>query len=124
MIKTRSPLHSYFSKNNPAKKEVIDKETSLFFPCIRVRRSKKNQIVTGLLVLALFLERYCFIVTVYKTKYYGYILIMFVILLNAIFNGLIARLRRKKTTNTKRLHEIFNLERAPKVGYCVIAFVG
>lgn len=65
----------------------MDKETSLFFPCIRVKRGLKLKIVTALLVLAVFFERYCFIVSVYKTKYFGYLLILFVMFLNALFQG-------------------------------------
>lgn len=48
--------------------------------------STKIIIVTVLLVLALFAERYCFLVSVYKTKYFGYVLILIVIFLNSIFN--------------------------------------
>ena len=74
------------------------------------------------LVIALFLERYCFVIAVYKTKNYGYVLILVVIFFNSIFLYLISRLRTKK--HKKRLHELYNIESAPNVGFCVISLVG
>ena len=53
-------------------------------------------IMTSLLMVSLIMERYCFIVTVYKTKYYGYVLILIAIFLNCVFNFLLSRLRKKK----------------------------
>ena len=32
------------------------------------------------------MERYCFIVIIYKVKYYGYVLILIVIFFNFLFN--------------------------------------
>jgi hypothetical protein len=84
--------------------------------------SNKLKIATVCLIIALIAERYCFLVSVYKTKYYGYVLILLVIFMNAIFNYFNARLRIKK--HKRRLHELFNIERTPRVGMCVIAFVG
>ena len=63
------------------------------------------------LVLALFVERFCFAVVVYKTKNYGMILIIMVILFNSVFLFFIQRLRFKK--HKKRLHELYNIDRAP-----------
>jgi len=68
------------------------------------------------------MERFCFIVSVYKAKYYGYTLILIVIFLNCIFNLFLAKLRKKK--HKKRLHEIFDLERTPNVGWCIIGIIG
>ncbi len=65
-------------------KQLMDKETSLFCPCLRVKRGFKLKVVTAILVLAVFAERYCFIVSVYKAKYFGYLLILLVSLLNVI----------------------------------------
>jgi hypothetical protein len=79
-------------------------------------------IVTVLLIIALFAERYCFIVSVYKTKYFGYVLILIVISLNTVFNFLNAKLRKKK--HKRSLHEMFNIERTPKIGICVIGLIG
>lgn len=79
-------------------------------------------LMTCLLVFALLLERMCFIVTVYKTKFYGYVLILIVIFLNCMFNFALSRLRRKK--QTRRLHELFNIERTPNVGWCIIGIIG
>ena len=79
-------------------------------------------IMTSLLMVSLIMERYCFIVTVYKTKYYGYVLILIAIFLNCVFNFLLTRLRKKK--QKKRLHELFNIERSPSVGWCIIGMIG
>ena len=61
-----------------------------------MQRSTLTAIVTFFLVLSLLMERFCFIVTVYKTKYYGYVLILIVIALNCVFNFAMTRLRKKK----------------------------
>lgn len=65
------------------------------FKSFRMRRSTLTLVVTGFLVLALLMERFCFIVTVYKTRFYGYVLILIVIFLNCIFNFALSRLRKK-----------------------------
>ncbi len=53
-------------------------------------------LVTGFLVMSLLMERFCFIVTVYKTRFYGYVLILIVIALNCAFNFALTRIRKKK----------------------------
>jgi hypothetical protein len=75
-----------------------------------------------ILGFALFFERYCFIVAVYKTKNYGYVLILVVLLFNTLFLFLISRLRTKK--NEKKLHELYNIDRAPNPSWCIIIIVG
>lgn len=75
-------------KEQMTQKQLMDKETSLFCPCLRVRRGFKLQVVTAILVLAVFTERYCFYVSVYKTKFFGYLLILLVSLLNMIVQAL------------------------------------
>lgn len=99
-----------------------NQETFFIFKSLRLRKKTMVTLVTVLLVLSLFFERFCFIVTVYKTKYYGYVLILIVIALNCIFNFALSRLRKKK--QKKRLHELFNIERTPTVGWCIIGIIG
>ena len=48
------------------------------------------------LILALFLERMCFVVTVYKTQFYGYVCILVVVFLKVAFDGLSVVLKKKK----------------------------
>ena len=96
--------------------------TYFLFKSWRVMKSTYINICLGFLILSLFFERYCFITTVYKTKYYGYVLILLVIGLNCLCNILILKLRKKK--QTKRLHELFQIERTPSVGKFVISFIG
>ena len=96
--------------------------TYFLFRSLRLRKKTMISIMTGFLVLSLLMERFCFIVTVYKTRYYGYVLILIVIALNCIFNFALTRLRKKK--QKKRLHELFNIERTPTVGWCVIGIIG
>lgn len=80
---------------------------------------------TALLIVAAFLERYCFVVVVYQTKYYGYVLILLVVAMNCAFNSVIWQIQpKKKSTGDYQMHEIFNLDRSPKVGNCVIATIG
>ena len=40
--------------------------------------------LAGVLILSLFMERFWFIVTIYKTKGYGYVLILMISLLNSM----------------------------------------
>lgn len=75
-----------------------------------------------MLIVALFFERYFFITTVYKMQYYGYVLILMVISLTTLLNMVIFRMRQEK--QTKQLHELFHIERAPEMNNCVIALVG
>ncbi len=60
--------------------------------------------------------------TVYKTKYFGYLTILLVIFFNTIFNGIIAKIRHEK--HERVFHELFNIERAPKVSLCIIGLLG
>jgi len=100
-----------------------DKElTHFIFNKWVMQRRTKFLICGVLLFLAAFLERYFFLVSVYKTKYFGYVLILCVFFLNVIFSYFNQRLRRKK--HKRRLHEMFNIERTPKVGLCLIGFIG
>src|SRR5690554_2507888 len=103
-------------------KKLMAKESTFLFPCFKMRRSTKIAIITVLLILALFAEMYCFLVSVYKTKYFGYVLILIVIFLNSVFNLLNVQLRKKK--HKSRLHEMFNIERTPKIGLFVISLIG
>ena len=96
--------------------------TYFVFRSWRLRRDTLTIVVTCLLVLSLLMERFCFIVSVYKAKYYGYTLILIVIFLNCLFNLALAKLRHKK--HKKRLHEIFDLDRTPHVGWCIIGIIG
>jgi hypothetical protein len=76
--------------------DPMEKETSLFCPWIRVKRGLKMKIVTVILALAVFMERYCFIVSVYKTKYFGYMLILFVIFFNMLLQAIQSIIRKDK----------------------------
>jgi phosphate starvation-inducible membrane PsiE len=87
-------------------------------------KDKMTRYTTALLALAIFFERYCFIVTVYKTKYYGYVLILIVIAMNCVFNFIITRIKPKKGASQKHMHEVFNLARTPSVGLCSIIAIG
>ena len=84
--------------------------------------SKYINILLVFLAIALFFERYCFLMAVYKTKNYGFVLILLVIFFNSIFLWVISKLRTKK--HQKRVHELYSIPRTPSVNFCVIAFVG
>ena len=103
---------------------TMDKNMTYFmFRSLKLKKTTMVRVMTLLLVVSLFMERYCFIVTVYKTKYYGYVLILIVIFLNCLFNFVLSMVRRKKKQK-KRFHEIFEIERANSVGWCVIGIIG
>ena len=55
-----------------------------------------------MLILSLFFERFFFISTVYKTKFFGYVLILMVVGLNCLFNMVIFKMMEDK--QTKKLH--------------------
>jgi len=74
-----------------------------------------------MLFFAIFLERFCFVVVVYKTKYYGYVLILLVIGVNCVFNFIIFKIR---PTEKKELHNIFKLERKNELGCFIITIIG
>ena len=76
--------------------------TYFVFKSLRLKKTSMVRLMTLLLVLSLIMERYCFIITVYKTKYYGYVLILIVIFLNCLFNFMLSVLRKKK--QEKRFH--------------------
>ena len=42
-------------------------------------------LISFFLLVSIFVERYCFVVIVYKVKWYGYVLIIVVITLNMLF---------------------------------------
>jgi len=78
-----------------------------------------------MLLAAIFFERYCFIVVVYKTKYYGYVLILLVIAINCVFNALLHKLKPgNQSKSKKQLHSIFKLVRKPNLGCGVISVIG
>ena len=104
-------------------RENLNPMTYFLIKSLRLRKNTLAIIVTGFLALALLMERMCFIVTVYKTRYYGYVLILIVILFNCIFNYALKRLTKKKKQR-RRLHELFNIERTPSVSWCVIGIIG
>lgn len=72
------------------------------------------KILLFFLVVALFFERYCFAVAVYKTQNYGFMLILLVIGINTIFLNVIKRVRKKK--HIKKLREVYSVDSWPQEG--------
>lgn len=75
---------------------------------------KYIRILLLFLVVALFFERYCFAVAVYKTKNYGFMLILLVIAINTVFLNVIKKVRKKK--HIKRLREVYSVDSWPTEG--------
>ena len=75
----------------------------------------------GILILSLFFERFWFIVTVYKTKAHGYVLILIVSFLNSMFALFTSMIKKKK--HKRKLYEYFQLYKTPKVGVCIFGLV-
>lgn len=67
--------------------------TYFVFRQLKVTKQTLITLTTAALLVCIFMERYCFIVTVYKMKYYGYVFILVVIALNSVFNLILSRLR-------------------------------
>jgi hypothetical protein len=99
-----------------------EKQTYFIFKSLRLPIKSYVQILLFILLIALFFERYCFVIAVYKTKNYGYVLILFVIFFNSLFLFLISKLRTKK--HKKRLHELYNIDNTPNVNFFIISLVG
>ena len=103
-----------------AKQQEI--ETAFLFSFWRVKVSTKLKITMGFLIAALFAERFFFMIIIYRAKFYGYVLILIVILFNCVFNFCNQQMRKHK--HKRRLHELFNIDRTPRVGLCMIGFIG
>lgn len=73
------------------------------------------------LIPALFLERYFFIVAVYKSRNYGYILLLTVLFFNTIFLYIMQILRRNK--EKKSLSQQYSNDIKPKVSNIIIFIV-
>ena len=82
----------------PVQKE---KQTYICSKKCPVPLSKYIQILLVALALAFFIERYCFIMIVYKVKNYGALLIVEVIAANSIFLAIIKKVRRNKKKSTR-----------------------
>lgn len=114
-----SPKSSTHSRSSYPEKK---KDTYFIFKSFRMSHQSMIRCTTAALLLSIFTERYCFIVTVYKMKFYGYVLILIVIALNCIFNLILSRLRFEK--KTKALHQLFSIDRTPSMGSCIIGVIG
>jgi hypothetical protein len=82
------------------------------FKCLKVKHSTLISLSTLSLVLGAFFERYCFIMILYKTKYYGYVLILIVIFFNFLFNFAKMYLSSVKVDG-EHLQEEFKLSKKP-----------
>ena len=115
------PKVSYVKRSN-LEIEAKREESDFLLPGWKIKTEKKLLITMTILVISIFMERYTFITSVYKTKYYGYVLILSVIFLNTIFNYFNMKLRSKR--RKRNLIEMFNIERTPTVNWFVIGFIG
>jgi len=85
------------------KHNELDSLTWFMHRSIIVKRRTLILFATVCLVVSLFFERYCFIVTVYKTRFYGYVLILFIFALNMLFSFVVLKCRSK----TKKVKESY-----------------
>lgn len=102
-----------------------DKDTAWFI-CRRFQMKRQTFFIltTAMLLAAIFFERFCFIVVVYKSKYYGYVLILLVIAINCVFNLILFKINPGNQKHKKKLHSIFKLVRKPKLGCGVVTIIG
>ena len=85
------------------------------------RHEYKPYWFAGILVISLFFERFCFIVTVYKTKAHGYVLILVVSFLSSMFALFTSMIKKKK--HKRKLYEYFQLNKTPNVGVWIFGLV-
>ena len=76
------------------KRELRD--TYFIFKNWRMPLKTYIKLLLVFLVVALFVERYCFAVAVYSGRGYGYLLIVAVTFFNTCFLGVISKLRQNK----------------------------
>ena len=84
---------------------VLAKEKDMsWFICRRCKMKRQTFFIltTVMLLAAIFFERFCFIVVVYKSKYYGYVLILLVIAINCVFNALLYKLKPGNQNKSKK----------------------
>ena len=77
--------------------------------------------LAGILIISIFIERFWFIVTIYKTKGHGYVLILIISILNLMLiyaNNIIS-----KKWHKKKLYEYFQSIKIEHVGIWVMLFV-
>lgn len=120
------PMEYYSGEaETPAKPSEDDRQSYFVFPCLKVTQKTMITLTTIALCLSLFMERYCFIVTVYKTKYFGYVLIMTVLIFNCLFHLVVKKISdRKPDDGVSHLHEVFKIERKTELGCCIFALIG
>lgn len=84
-----------------------EKSHQFFGGYIIMRESVLAQFYCALLVLLLFLERFCFMVVIYKTKCTNYILLFFVTVINSLILYIQKCLNQRKVS--EKMHEMFDL---------------
>lgn len=86
----------------------MEKSHVFFNGYIILQESVLKRIYAGLLVFFLTLERFCFLIMVYKTKCTNYVLLLLVITLNTLLL-FVGKLCRGKKVDRK-MHSLFRLE--------------
>lgn len=76
--------------------------------CLAFRETVYKKVLASILVVALFVERYCFLTMVYKTRCTNYCLLICVVFINTLLL-LVGKWRRGRKAQT-RMHELFALE--------------
>ena len=87
-----------------------------------MKRSTAIKLGCGLLSVALFMERFCFVVSIYKVQNYTLLLLIWIIGLNCGMNWLANKMHPKKTK--KRLAELFDFHESPQINNFVIFILG
>lgn len=105
----------------PTSIEDSDNEDTLHWLKSLFKHEYKPYWFAGILAFSLFLERFCFVVTVYKTREHGYVLILCVAFLNSMFALFQSLIKKKK--HKRKLYEYFQLKKTPNVGVCIFALI-
>lgn len=110
------------SQFNPEEMAKQQKTSYFILKCCRMPLSKYINILMVILLVSMFMERFFFAVIVYKTKNYGYALLLLVLFFNSIFLYIMIKLRQKKVK--KQLFEAFATSKEQNVSWVIIAIVG
>ena len=99
-----------------------EKSYLFFNGCLAFRESVYKQVLAVFLAIMLFVERFCFLTMVYKTKCTNYCLLILVVFLNTVF--LLVRKNQRGQKVQNKMHELFSLETVDEAPWIAVIFVG
>ena len=121
-LSSKDSVSRSINKNDLEFLLVKEKDYIFFKGLIILRQSVFSQVLRILLVVFLFLERFSFIVIVYKTKCSNYVLLLTVVILNAII--LYSQQLKNQKKVTDKMSHLFKINSTQNAPFLVIIIVG